>query len=100
MRNGKRNHDATHGRAQIIMTLDGYHSPRYGVSMPIDGMTLKLERVRARVKVGAIAKELGWSRQLVTKLEANQRVQPLTAQEVRDYRIALLKCADIDDEVA
>lgn len=60
-------------------------------------MTLRLERTRARVTQTRLAHEMGMSRQSVTKYERLKAVPPET---VRSFRIALLKCADIREEVA
>lgn len=65
--------------------------------MATDGMTLRIERIRAKVTQTRLAHEMGCSRQAITKYEALALVRPAI---VRDYRIALLKCADIAEEVA
>lgn len=65
--------------------------------MTTDGMTLRVERIRAKVTQTRLAHEMGVSRQAITKYEALDSVRPGV---VRNYRIALLKCADISEEVA
>jgi transcriptional regulator with XRE-family HTH domain len=65
--------------------------------MAHQGMALKLERVRSRVTQTKLAHELGLSRQWVTKAESQAVVTP---EDIRRYRIALLKCADIREDVA
>lgn len=72
--------------------------------MPHQGLALKLERVRARVTQTRLAEHVeraegegSISRQWVTKYERLEKVPPAI---VRRYRIALLKCADITEDVA
>jgi DNA-binding XRE family transcriptional regulator len=72
-------------------------SPAIVRGMAVDGMTLRLERVRARVTQTRLAQEMALSRQAITKYEHQDRVRP---ELVRDYRIALLKCSDIQERVA
>lgn len=52
--------------------------------MPISGMDLRVERVRARVKVGELAARMGVSRATLWVLEKSQHVTPEQAARYRD----------------
>ena len=61
------------------------------------GLTLKVERVAARVKANALAKAMGVSPSRVSSLE---REQFPSRDSVRAYRAALATCMNVQHEKA
>lgn len=59
--------------------------------MPTTGHTLRIERVRARISVTALAAQMGISRQTLWTIERAAQVAP---DRVADYRAAVRTLSD------
>lgn len=58
--------------------------------MPIEGIDLKVERIRAKIKTQALADQMGVSRATLYTIEINGDVEPDRAQEYRQALAALI----------